>query len=565
MDRKMAKPIAAFATIAIIAAIAVFVGISATQNRGKTTQQVNAEDAMETVNKMVERSITVETAEPVKSPVNLLDGTNPADELPTLTDDAIAAKGHGDIEITVFASPEKAGTGNDAWMADMAKTFNRERREIDGKVVSVTVYNVTSGLGFDYILTETKVPTLYAPSNPYWGRMLEANNVKLELIEESTAGNVAGIVLKNEKQKEITEKYGAVNVQTVTKAVAAGELMFGYTTPNTSSTGQNYIMEALSAYDPDDPLSQTAIEGFRSFQENVPFVANVTMQMSKAAEKGVLDGFVFESQVWENTPSLHKTYTFTPYGIRHDNPVYATEDCTDEQKKAARLFLDYCKTEESMGLAKRYGFGSMDGYKPEYTDYDGETLLAAQSMWKENKDSGRDIVAVFVADVSGSMDGEAINMLKESLVNGMAYINENNRVGLVSYSTNVTKCCPIAPFDLNQKSLFKGAVESLTARGSTGTCNGLLVGMQMVMEELQKTPDAKPMLFLLSDGDSDHGYDLSDVKPLLEQTGIPVYTISYNDGSKLMDRLSEINEAATVNATSDDVTYKIRNLFNSNL
>lgn len=569
--RKQTKTYLAFGGIALFIAVLVFFGMNLTKNVGKSTKQVNTEDAYSTITKMYDK-LDVTDAPEVKSPVDLMDEQNAADELPELTDKAAAAIGRGQVNVTIFASPEKAGQGHDAWMAQMAEEFNRERFEVNGQTASVTVYNVTSGLGLDYITTGKEIPVLYSPSSDYWGRMAKAKNVQLEMLDEALAGNVAGVVVKNGKYDEISQEYGAVTVQTVCQAIIDGKLIFGYTTPNTSSAGLNWISDTLHSFDAKDPLSQAAVDGFKSFQQNIPFVAQTTMQMQKAAEKGTLDAFVYESQVWENSPEMQRTYKFVPYGIRHDNPVYLTDSATEDQKQAAKLFVDYCKSDEAVRLATKCGFNSMNDYEPEFTDFDGQTLLSAQRMWKENKDSGKTIIAVFVADVSGSMKGDAINNLKKSLINGMQYINEKNYVGLVTYSTDPVVNCKPKQFDLNQKALFKGAVENITAIGSTGTCDGLVTGLKLIMDKKMELikggmseTEIETMLFLLSDGDSDHGYSFRDVEDVLRTLAVPVYTINYNDDSTLMDNLSEVNEAATINADSDDVVYKIRNLFNSNL
>lgn len=46
---------------------------------------------------------------------------------------------------------------------------------------------------------------------------------------------------------------------------------------------------------------------------------------------------------------------------------------------------------------------------------------------------------------------------------------------------------------------------------------------------------------------------------------VPDYTIGYNGGADLLEQLSDLNEAANIDAESDDVTYKIKNLFNFNM
>jgi Ca-activated chloride channel family protein len=51
----------------------------------------------------------------------------------------------------------------------------------------------------------------------------------------------------------------------------------------------------------------------------------------------------------------------------------------------------------------------------------------------------------------------------------------------------------------------------------------------------------------------------------VEELGIPIYTIGYNADIKALKAISTINEAASINADTDDVVYKLRNLFNAEL
>ena len=74
---------------------------------------------------------------------------------------------------------------------------------------------------------------------------------------------------------------------------------------------------------------------------------------------------------------------------------------------------------------------------------------------------------------------------------------------------------------------------------------------------------ATPLLiFVLSDGDTNKGHSLKDIKGLIETYKIPIYTIGYNANIQALESISSINEAASINADSDDVVYKIKSLFN---
>ena len=165
------------------------------------------------------------------------------------------------------------------------------------------------------------------------------------------------------------------------------------------------------------------------------------------------------------------------------------------------------------------------------------------------------------------MYGDPLNQLKESLSNGMQYINENNYVGLISYSDEVTIEVPINKFDLDQKSYFQGAINRLQANGQTASYDAIVVAIDMIEKAKKDHPDAKPMIFLLSDGIQNVGYDMETIKPSLKDSKIPVYTISYTAeaDTTAMKELSEVNEAATINADSEDIVYKIKSLFNSQM
>lgn len=60
---------------------------------------------------------------------------------------------------------------------------------------------------------------------------------------------------------------------------------------------------------------------------------------------------------------------------------------------------------------------------------------------------------------------------------------------------------------------------------------------------------------------------MDEITSALRTSGIPVYTIGYGDDADTgeLARLSGINEAASINADSDDIIYKIKSLFNSQL
>ena len=542
----------------------VFGILHITRDAGKNERTISTEQAGEQLASMM-RKIDPSTAQPVKSSVEYSEAETKAEELPDLATNAVTCQATTGTYAEIWASPEKAGKGTDGWLREMAEQYNREGQQVDGQAASVQIRTMSSGLGVDYIATGKAAPAGYTPSNMLFVQLLGARGVKTEVITERLVGNVAGILLDKSHYNELMDKYGSVDLKAVTQAVGEGSLTMGYTNPFTSSTGLNFLISTLLRYDRSNPLSDTATGGFRQFQANVPFVALTTVQMRDAAERGSLNGFVTEWQLYQNDPSLSSTYTFVPFGYRHDNPLVACPTATDTERHILQSFAQYCE-DNGADLAVRYGFNGKDDYVSELPDVSGDTLVAAQELYKKNKDTGRPVIAVFVADVSGSMSGSPLSELQSSLINSMRYINTDNYVGLVSYSDYVTIEVPVAKFDLNQQALFKGAVEHLRAAGGTATNDGIIVAADMLQKAVANTPDAKPMIFLLSDGEANADtVNFTDMQEVIRGLRIPVYTIGYNANISALQKISSINEAASIDASTDDVTYQLRNLFNANM
>ncbi|MEJ6950761.1 vWA domain-containing protein [Natronospora cellulosivora (SeqCode)] len=541
----------------------VYGGITLTRNFGKSQVVITTERAMQNLDNLMQ-DIRVNTIEPRKIPVSL-EPSRIEDTLPDISNYPIRVYNSTQDYIEIFSSPEKAGENTDSWLIEVAEAFNNAGIEINGKGISVKIREIASGTGTDYIISGKYLPDAFTPSNDLWGKMIESSGQNITLVEERLVGNVAGVLFSRKKHDELINKYGAINQRVITEAVETDQLAMGYTNPFASSTGLNFLLSTLNTFDERDILSDRAVDGFERFQANIPFVAYTTMQMRGAASSGALDGFVMEYQTYTNSRNLRSDYVFTAFGLRHDNPLYQIGDLSPMKKEILDKFTEFCKKDKYQELASRYGFNMLDEYVPEMNSVDGDTILQAQRLWKEKKDSNQEIISVFVADISGSMDGEPLNRLKESLLVASEFIGDDNSIGLVTFSSNVNINLPIAKFDINQRSYFTGAVTDMQAGGMTAMFDGIVVATRMLMEEKEKNPDAKLMLFVLGDGETNRGHSFNDVEGILEALNIPIYTIGYNADIKILQNLSEINEAATINAESDDVVYQLRNLFNAQM
>ena len=491
------------------------------------------------------------------------DEISEADTLSDISVFPVTVQGNGQINIEIAAATEISNeSAPDDWLNVVAEKFNRSGAEIDGKSVSVSVRKITSGEVVTYMLANAYSPDAYIPSNNAWGEMLASSGIEVETVTDRILGNTAGILISSEVYDDFIEKYGEATVKTVMEATLAGDLVFAYTNPYTSSTGLNILTAMLKAFDENNPLSRSASEKLLEYQKQSPPVAYTTAVLRNKASKGIIDSMVMEEQAYISNPAL-KDFIYIPAGIRHDHPVYTFGYVSDEKKEALQLFVEYCMSDENQNLGTEKGFNRHDDYVSQESGLDGAGYLAAQALWKQNKNGGQPTVAVFVADTSGSMNGLPLSSLKESLIAGSTYIGSENYIGLVSYSDSVLKHLDIAQFDETQRAYFSGEVKRMTASGSTATYDAVLVALRMLEDAAQDLPDAKLMLFVLTDGETNSGWTLDRISPVVNGLEVPVYTIAYNyNDTAELETLSGLNEAAMIRADSANITNELRNLFN---
>ena len=163
------------------------------------------------------------------------------------------------------------------------------------------------------------------------------------------------------------------------------------------------------------------------------------------------------------------------------------------------------------------------------------------------------------------MDGSRLNALKKSLLGGSEFIAQENSIGIVLFSNQVSVVLPIEKFTLAHKASFHAAVEDMTAGGQTAMYSGIVVSLSLLLDEKQKNPNAKTTLFVLTDGETNAGLELKDVRPVIQALGIPIYTIGYEANLPVLQELSSIVEAASMNADEGEVQYKIGSLLNAQM
>ncbi|KAJ8768849.1 hypothetical protein K2173_023753 [Erythroxylum novogranatense] len=119
-----------------------------------------------------------------------------------------------------------------------------------------------------------------------------------------------------------------------------------------------------------------------------------------------------------------------------------------------------------------------------------------------SRDSRAPIDLVTVLDVSGSMGGTKLVLLKRA----MGFVIQNlapfDRLSVISFSSTARRLFPLHHMTENGKYEALRAVNSLTSDGSTDIAEGLRKGAKVIMERKLKSPVAN--IILLSDGKDNH-------------------------------------------------------------
>ena len=492
-------------------------------------------------------------------------------ELPDISNYEPDVKGEGEIDVEIFLPLENNGSSIRELVKYVSESFNEEQLENKaGQTMSVTIRSLESSLAEDFIKYGTYMPEGYIASNEFYGLLIQSNGINVKEISTKLVGNTMGIAIEKEKYDELMQTYGEVSIDTIVTANIDGNLSIGYTNPTNNPTGLNFVVSMLAYFDESNPYSFEATTDFSNFQNTVSSVSYSTEQMVEKVKKGVINAFVIEHQAYENDVTIESEFVFLPFGVRHDYPLYELDYITDEDEEVLCNFADYFQREKVQSYAKELNFNQDSEYVSAISPdkYPLSMITEILKFWKENKSSGKQIVAMFVSDVSGSMHGKKIEALKDSLKNAMQYVSEDAKVGLMSFNYEVFNDLPIGKFTKSQQEFFVGAVDSLNADGGTSTNNAILMAIKLINEEQQKSSEEiKPIIILLADGNTGSGYSLNNVKNLIKAFDIPIYTIGYGRDADVeeLKKIANINGGAFIDASTDDVSYVIKTLFNAEI
>jgi Ca-activated chloride channel family protein len=70
-----------------------------------------------------------------------------------------------------------------------------------------------------------------------------------------------------------------------------------------------------------------------------------------------------EYQTFAQDPSLRSGYEFIPFGVPHDNPLYAVGELPEEKLEAMRAFAKFASQPTHAARAAEFGFNPPANYQ----------------------------------------------------------------------------------------------------------------------------------------------------------------------------------------------------------
>jgi uncharacterized protein YegL len=118
-----------------------------------------------------------------------------------------------------------------------------------------------------------------------------------------------------------------------------------------------------------------------------------------------------------------------------------------------------------------------------------------------------------VIDVSGSMNGEKLELAKESLMFMVNELSNDDEFGIVAFESNVDIVLPIVKLNKENKELALYKIKEMKTGGCTNLSGGLFTGIEQIRSNLSNNTINSILLF--TDGQANNG--ISKPQPLLSE------------------------------------------------
>ena len=157
---------------------------------------------------------------------------------------------------------------------------------------------------------------------------------------------------------------------------------------------------------------------------------------------------------------------------------------------------------------------------------------------------------ICVIDVSGSMCGEKIYQVKESLKILISLMGEKDRLCLITFSSNAKNFYNLEYLTKKNKEILEEKINQISAGGGTNILSGLKMAVEIIKTQTYNEKRVSSIL-LLSDGCDNESNDVEladSLKQLTKGLGLSftLHTFGYGDDhdAKVMNKLANLRDGS---------------------
>ncbi len=379
-----------------------------------------------------------------------------------------------------------------------------------------------------------------------------------------------------------------------------GEFRLGKTNPNISTSGLHALIGAyfaatqrssdLTEADISDPKVIDFVKGVDSAVVHYGDTVSTFVRHLRAAdERGAALSYVSaiaveEKQVWDYNrgdaafrPSMPLVAIYPKEGTLVADHPYAVLNApwVDDQKRAAAsAFLDFLRSPEARRVFLAAGFRDAQGRpSPEISTGLGllpegpkqiirppapAVLELIQRSWNDVRKRAH---VLLVLDVSGSMSGTKLDLMKRASIQALDQFADDDQVGLWAFSSIARELAPIGPVG-TQREALKSKIAGLVAGGGTALYASTRQSVTFMRGSID--PSRINAVLLLTDGQNDDGDRdldglLRDLRSEDERRIVRVFTIGYGEDADrdTLKKIADTSRAAFYDASNPATINKV--------
>ena len=174
--------------------------------------------------------------------------------------------------------------------------------------------------------------------------------------------------------------------------------------------------------------------------------------------------------------------------------------------------------------------------------------LSAPQPNENDKKCNVDLICVI--DVSGSMSGEKLYQVKESLKILLSLMDEKDRLCLILFESDAENYFNLSFLTKKNKEILEGKINQINSRGGTNILSGLKMAIDVIKSQTYNEKRVSSIL-LLSDGCDNESNDVEladSLKKLTKGLGLSftLHTFGYGDDhdAKVMNKLANLRDGS---------------------